>query len=103
MQVLESTPAPQSMEEEEEDDDDLPELPWKKVASAAALSDGTGLDDKNQVQTADKAMAAPPAVMNPIAAAPIAAAAVTAAFVAPAAIAVAPTAAAQVAAFAASS
>ena len=102
MQVLEPTPAPQSMEEED-DDDDLPELPWKKVASAAALSDGTDLDDENQVQTADKAMAAPPAVMNPIAAAPIAAAAVTAAFVVPTPIAVAPAAAAQVVAFAASS
>ena len=102
MQVLESTPASQ-LKEEEEDDDDLPELPWKKVASAAALSDGTGLDNKNHVQTADKAMAASPAVMNHIAAAPIAAAAVTAAFVVPAPIAVAPAAAAQVAAFAASS
>ena len=35
MQVLESTPAPQSMEEEVVDDD-LPELPWKKVTSAPA-------------------------------------------------------------------
>ena len=89
--------------EEEDDDDDLPELPWKKVASAAALSDCTDLDDENQVQTADKAMAASPAVMHPIAAAPIAAAAVTAAFVVPTPIAVAPAAAAQVVAFAASS
>ena len=64
MQAPEPTPTSQP-KEEDEDEDDLPELPWKNVTSAAALPDGTDLDDKNHVQTADKAVAAPPAVMKP--------------------------------------
>ena len=62
MQVLESTPAPHW---KEKDDDDLPELPWKQATSAAALPDGNNPDDTNHVQTADKAVAASPAVMKP--------------------------------------
>ena len=66
-------------------EDDLPELPW--VTSATALPDGTDLDDKNHVQTADKAVAASPAVMKPKSYAAVAkASVVTAAPAQPAAV-----------------
>ena len=84
MQVLESTPAPHW---KEKDDDDLPELPWKQATSAAALPDGNNPDDTNHVQTADKAVAASPAVMKPKSYATVAkASVVTAAPAQPAAI-----------------
>ena len=86
MQAPEPTPTSQP-KEEDEDEDDLPELPWKMVTSAAALPDGTDLDDKNHVQTADKAVAASPAVMKPKSYAAVAkASVVTAAAPKPAAV-----------------
>ena len=59
MQVSESA----STSQFEEEDDDLPDIPWKKLT--AALSDHTDLNDKNHVQTADKAVAASPPTMKP--------------------------------------
>jgi hypothetical protein len=53
-------PTPSS--EWKEDDNDLPELSSKKVT--AARPDGADLDDKNLVQTADKAVAASPLMMK---------------------------------------
>ena len=44
---------------EEEDDGELPDLPWKKVTSCAALPD---LDDENHAQAAYKA---PVSVVSP--------------------------------------
>ena len=86
MQAPEPTPTSQP-KEEDEDEDDLPELPWKMVTSAVALPDGTDLDDKNHVQTADKAVAASPAVMKPKSYAAVAkASVVTAAAPQPAAV-----------------
>ena len=62
---------------EEEDDGELPELPWKKVTSCAALP---GLDDGNHAQAAHKApVAASPPVMKPKSYATVAKASVVAA------------------------
>ena len=62
---------------EEEDDDDLPDIPWKKLT--AALPDGANLNDKNHIQTADKAVAASPPTMKPKSYATVAKASVVAA------------------------
>ena len=62
---------------EEDDDCELPELPWKKVTSCAALP---GLDDGNHAQAAHKApVAASPPVMKPKSYATVAKASVVAA------------------------
>ena len=62
---------------EEEDDGELPELPWKKVTSCAALP---GLDDGNHAQAACKApVSASPPVMKPKSYATVAKASVVAA------------------------
>ena len=62
---------------EEEDDGELPELPWKKVTSCAALP---GLDDGDHAQAAYKApVSASPPVMKPKSYATVAKASVVAA------------------------
>jgi|SouAtlMetagenome_1021521.scaffolds.fasta_scaffold25901_3 hypothetical protein len=73
MQVPESASSSQF----EEDDDDLPDIPWKKLT--AALPDGANLNDKNHIQTADKAVAASPPTMKPKSYATVAKASVVAA------------------------
>ena len=62
---------------EEEDDGELPELPWKKVTSCAALPD---LDDGNHARAAYTApVSASPPVMKPKSYATVAKASVVAA------------------------
>ena len=62
---------------EEDDDGELPELPWKKVKSCAALP---GVDDENNAQAAYEArVAASPPMMKPKSHASVAKASVVAA------------------------